>query len=42
MASLSLDFGADFRPLAARLRPAQLKDYVGQQHLLADGSPQPQ
>ncbi|MFN3899912.1 MAG: replication-associated recombination protein A [Alishewanella aestuarii] len=39
MATLPLEFGSDFRPLAARLRPRQLADYVGQQHLLAAGSP---
>ncbi len=45
-----LDFGADFRsdhkltcsldaPLAARMRPLTLLDYVGQSHILAPGLP---
>lgn len=29
----------DTMPLAARLRPQQLSDYIGQQHLLAEGKP---
>ncbi len=29
----------DFSPLAARMRPKTLTDYVGQQHILAPGSP---
>lgn len=29
----------DYAPLAARLRPESRRDYVGQQHLLADGRP---
>lgn len=28
-----------FAPLAAKMRPQQLADYVGQQHILAEGSP---
>lgn len=40
MSNLSLDFsGSDFQPLAARMRPATLEDYIGQQHLLAAGKP---
>lgn len=41
----NFDFGdtapnpAEFAPLAARLRPKTLNNYVGQQHLLADGQP---
>ncbi len=39
MSSLSFEFNDDVRPLAARLRPQRLADYVGQQHLLAEGLP---
>lgn len=39
MNSLSFDFQPDVRPLAARLRPLKLADYVGQQHLLGPGTP---
>lgn len=39
MTTSGFDFGNDFRPLAARMRPATLQDYVGQQHLLAPGLP---
>ncbi|MBU2178459.1 MAG: replication-associated recombination protein A [Gammaproteobacteria bacterium] len=39
MTSLSFDFMPDVRPLAARLRPLQLADYVGQQHLVGPGTP---
>ncbi|MCL1060154.1 replication-associated recombination protein A [Shewanella gelidimarina] len=39
MSSLSLDFAPDFRPLAARMRPETLAQYVGQQHLLGEGQP---
>jgi putative ATPase len=28
-----------YMPLAARLRPQTLNDYIGQQHLLAEGRP---
>lgn len=41
--SLDLDFDSedkpDFQPLAARLRARSLAEYVGQQHLLAEGKP---
>ncbi len=30
-------FGGDTRPLAERLRPASLTDFIGQQHLLGEG-----
>jgi len=33
------DEQAAYSPLAARLRPATLEDYIGQQHLLAAGKP---
>lgn len=39
MSNLSLDFSEDFRPLAARMRPSSLSQYIGQRHLLADGKP---
>ncbi|MGB0895391.1 MAG: AAA family ATPase, partial [Parashewanella sp.] len=39
MTSLSLDFAPDFRPLAARMRPSKLEDYIGQTHLLGEGKP---
>lgn len=29
----------DFRPLAARMRPRSLNEYIGQQHILAPGKP---
>ena len=38
--SLDLDWQDDsFQPLAARLRPKTLADYVGQQHILGQGKP---
>lgn len=39
MSNMDLDFAPDFRPLAARLRPSKLDNYVGQQHLLGQGQP---
>ncbi|OOF29028.1 recombination factor protein RarA [Salinivibrio sp. IB872] len=39
MSTLPLDFADDFRPLAARMRPLSLSQYIGQQHLLAEGKP---
>lgn len=40
MANFSLDFGhSGFKPLAARMRPRQLSEYIGQSHLLAPGKP---
>lgn len=40
MSNLSLDFSQnEFRPLAARMRPTTLVQYIGQQHLLAAGKP---
>ena len=39
MNNLSLDFSSDFRPLAARMRPERLEQYIGQSHLLAAGKP---
>ncbi|MFQ6370946.1 replication-associated recombination protein A [Shewanella sp. YIC-542] len=39
MSSMSFDFAPDFRPLAARMRPTTLAQYIGQQHLLGEGQP---
>lgn len=39
MNTQSFDFAADFRPLAARMRPLKLDDYAGQSHLLGPGKP---
>ncbi|WOA51817.1 replication-associated recombination protein A [Dickeya solani] len=42
MSNLSLDFSSNqFQPLAARMRPAKLAQYIGQQHLLGPGKPLP-
>jgi len=43
VSNLSLDFAPsnEFQPLAARMRPATLQHYIGQQHLLAPGKPLP-
>ncbi|OWO84349.1 recombination factor protein RarA [Photorhabdus luminescens] len=42
MNNLSLDFSQnEFQPLAARMRPMTLEQYIGQQHLLAEGKPLP-
>lgn len=43
MSNLSLDFAPShaFKPLAARMRPVTLQQYIGQQHLLAAGKPLP-
>uniref|UniRef100_A0A486XHC8 Replication-associated recombination protein A n=1 Tax=Rheinheimera sp. BAL341 TaxID=1708203 RepID=A0A486XHC8_9GAMM len=38
MTSLPLDFAEDFRPLAARMRPRNLAEYAGQQHLIGTGT----
>ncbi|AZQ10576.1 Replication-associated recombination protein A [Shewanella khirikhana] len=37
--SLSFDFSPDFNPLAARMRPARVEEYIGQSHLLGEGKP---
>lgn len=39
MTNQSFDFAPDFRPLAARMRPLRLSDYVGQEQLLGPGKP---
>ena len=41
MSNYSLDFSGDedFRPLAARMRPETLEQYIGQQHILSQGKP---
>lgn len=36
---MSFDFSPDVQPLAARMRPATIEEYAGQQHLLADNKP---
>ncbi|WP_130015485.1 replication-associated recombination protein A [Serratia liquefaciens] len=42
MSNMSLDFSQnEFQPLAARMRPTTLSQYIGQQHLLAAGKPLP-
>ena len=40
MSNLAFDFAEnDFRPLAARMRPRNLDEYCGQQHLIGAGKP---
>lgn len=41
MSNYSLDFSGDedFRPLAARMRPQTISQYIGQSHILAEGKP---
>ncbi len=39
MKTLSLGFEPDVRPLAARLRPLTLNDYIGQDHIVGAGTP---
>lgn len=39
MSNLSFSFAPDVRPLAARLRPQTLNEYVGQQHLIGPDTP---
>lgn len=39
MSNYDLAFSDDFRPLAARMRPNHLGEYIGQSHLLAEGKP---
>lgn len=41
MSNYSLDFSGDedFRPLAARMRPETLDQYIGQQHILGEDKP---
>ncbi|RYV01591.1 recombination factor protein RarA [Shewanella sp. OPT22] len=39
MSNFSLDFAPDFRPLAARMRPEKLDEYIGQSHILGEGKP---
>ncbi|MCT8343946.1 replication-associated recombination protein A [Photorhabdus kleinii] len=42
MNNLSLNFSQnEFQPLAARMRPMTLEQYIGQRHLLAEGKPLP-
>jgi putative ATPase len=37
--NLGFNFAPDVRPLAARMRPTSLKDYIGQSHILASSQP---
>ncbi|WP_459781203.1 replication-associated recombination protein A [Photobacterium sp. R1] len=39
MDNFSLNFASDFRPLAARMRPRTVEEYIGQQHILGPGKP---
>ena len=39
ISSLSFDFSEDYRPLAARMRPHTLAEYIGQSHLFSEGKP---
>jgi putative ATPase len=39
VSSLSFNFAPDFRPLAARMRPRSIAEYIGQAHLLGEGQP---
>ncbi|HIF9528144.1 TPA: replication-associated recombination protein A [Photobacterium damselae] len=39
MNNFSLDFSSDFRPLAARMRPRTVQEYIGQKHILGEGKP---
>ncbi|WP_110457697.1 replication-associated recombination protein A [Shewanella algidipiscicola] len=39
MSTLTFDFAPDFRPLAARMRPETIEQYIGQGHLLDAGKP---
>ena len=39
MSNLGFNFGPDVRPLAARMRPETLNDYIGQHHLLSPDKP---
>lgn len=42
LSNLSLDFSQnEFQPLAARMRPETLEQYIGQKHLLAEDKPLP-
>lgn len=42
MSTFSFDFSNEqFKPLAARMRPRTLSEYIGQSHLLGDGKPLP-
>jgi len=37
--SLPFDFPPDFQPLAARMRPQNFEQYIGQSHILGEGKP---
>jgi len=39
VSSLPFDFSPDFQPLAARMRPMNFQQYIGQSHILGEGKP---
>lgn len=39
MSNLPFDFSPDFQPLAARMRPTNFSQYIGQAHILGEGKP---
>jgi putative ATPase len=39
VSNLGFDFGSDVKPLAARMRPKHISDYIGQSHILAADKP---
>jgi len=39
VSSLPFDFAPDFQPLAARMRPTNFEQYIGQSHILGVGKP---
>lgn len=40
MSNIAFDFGiGNFQPLAVKMRPRNLSEYIGQSHLLAEGKP---
>ena len=39
MSNLGFDFGSDVKPLAARMRPQHLSQYIGQSHILSTDKP---
>lgn len=39
MSNLPFDFSPDFQPLAARMRPVNFGQYIGQSHILGEGKP---
>lgn len=37
--TMQFDFSPDFKPLAARMRPENMEQYIGQSHILGEGKP---